>query len=113
MGTVLQEGRMDVISAAGSRTSLWLSHAWSSIGPPPPALFPLHQHSNIRVKPALEKPGSQVFRSTALSLGPLNTNTPPLTDVPSNVRHTAGGEGETNRHDTEKTDESEDKEGWR
>lgn len=41
----------------------------------PPTPFPLHQHSNVLVQPALEKPGSQIFRSTALTLKPRHTNT--------------------------------------
>lgn len=36
VGIELQEGRMSVTSAAGSRTSLSLSHAQSKRGPPPP-----------------------------------------------------------------------------
>lgn len=51
VGTEWQEGRMDVISAAGSRTSLPLTHAWSKNR----ALLP--------VTWALKKPDCQMFKS--------------------------------------------------
>lgn len=51
VGTEWQEGRMDVISAAGSRTSLSLTHAWSKNR----ALLP--------VTWALKKPDYQMFKS--------------------------------------------------
>lgn len=52
VGTEWQEERMDVISAAGSRTSLSLSHAWSKNRPLHPSTW------------TLKKPDWQIFRSS-------------------------------------------------
>lgn len=57
VGIESQEGRMNVISAAGSHTSLSLSHAQSKRGPSPLSSSHSTHTSNSLMKLALETPG--------------------------------------------------------
>lgn len=113
VGIEPQEGRTNVISAAGSRTSLPLSHAQSKRGPcpPPPTML---KYSDSAVKQTLEKPGSQIFRSTScLWKHSTQINQQHLTDVPSIVTHSAGGTGEVKWWNREWiAEKKEEEEGW-
>lgn len=82
-----------------------------TLSPPPPTML---KYSDSAVKQTLEKPGSQIFRSTScLWKHSTQINQQHLTDVPSIVTHSAGGTGEVKWWNREWiAEKKEEEEGW-